>query len=246
MHKSSTANALPDADYGHELSADDPALVNLAMIPAGAEHRWLLQRDNSGQLQVLDQHKPRQRPLRIELGSSEMQRRIAGGRQQPLARACGLHKADNVVIHDLTAGLCRDAWCLAALGAHVTAWERHPLLFALIRDALAKANSPVVQRMDAAHRDGRTAAVLPNTVVYLDPMFPVTGKRAAPGLEMQILQALVGADEDATALWQTAMNSAASRVVLKRPPRGAKVQLGQPDASFGGGRAVYDVYLQNR
>lgn len=243
MPDSSTAPARCSPDYGHNLAPDDPALAQLSIPEAQPGQRWLLQRDSQHQLHIQDTQQPKQRPLRIELGSSEMQRRIAGGRQQPLARACGLHKGGDLRIHDLTAGLCRDAWCLAALGAQLTAWERHPLLFALMRDALAQANTPVAQRIDAVCADGRAAQQLDHTVVFLDPMFPTAGKRAAPGLEMQILQALVGPDADAEALFQAALASGASRVVLKRPPRGAKVRLGQPDISFGGGRAVYDVYL---
>lgn len=243
MNDSSTALPDPDVNWAHRLPPNDPALSDL-LLPAWQDQRWYLQRDAQAVLELIDSTRPSQRGLRIELGSSDMQRRIAGGRQQPLAKACGLSKGGTPRIHDLTAGLCRDAWCLASLGAELTAWERHPVLFALMRDALAQARTPTSARIQARHRDGRGVAGLNADVVYLDPMFPSSGKRAAPGLEMQILQQLVGADEDAGELLDAAMHSGARRVVLKRPPRGARVTLGKPDLSFGGGRAVYDVYLR--
>ncbi|MGJ8669417.1 MAG: class I SAM-dependent methyltransferase [Oceanococcus sp.] len=238
MNDTSTAEL-----WGHQLAADDPALTGLPIPLATASHRWQLQRDENGHLQLLDAQSRKQRPLRIELGSLDMQRRTSAGRQQPLAKACGLHKGGEPRIHDLTGGLCRDAWCLASLGSDVVVWERHPILFALIRDALRLANTPVAQRVTSVYADGRAGCDKAADILFLDPMFPQAGKRAAPALEMQILQELVGSDTDGETLLQMALSSGARRVVLKRPPRGAKVTLGKPDFSFGGGRAVYDVYL---
>ena len=229
--------------WGHLLETDDPALIDLRIPRANDETRWLLQRADNAQLQVIDRQQRKQRPLCIELGSNEIQRRIAAGRQQPLAKACGLHKGGQPLIHDLTGGLCRDAWCLASLGARMNVWERHPILFCLIRDALAKANTPVVEHITVHYGEGQQGCSNHAEVLFLDPMFPQTGKRAAPALEMQILQDLVGPDADGEALLHAALSCGAPRVVLKRPPRGAKVRLGKPDMSFGGGRAVYDVYL---
>lgn len=228
----------------HVLAEDDPALQVLNFAPLGQNARWLLRRGNeTGGLELCDLSLPKQRPLRIEFGSSDIQRRIKAGRQQHLAKACGLHVAGEPLIVDLTAGLGRDAWCLAALGARVHAYERQPLLYAMLHDALRLARTDSATRISLHHGDGRAAALNAAQVVFIDPMFPSQGKRAAPGLEMQILQQLVGADEDAQSLLDVALASPAPRIVLKRPPRGSKVRIGEPDLSFGGGRVVYDVYL---
>lgn len=234
----------PDlADAGHVLAPDDPALAELSLPPAEASTRWVLRRE-AGELVVGDAQNPRQRPLRIDFFSAEMRRRVSAGRQQPLAKACGLHKHPGAYIVDATAGLGRDAWCLASLGACMDWYERHPLIHALLRDALARATGETAARIRLRHDDGRSLEAATADAIFLDPMFPDSGRRAAPALEMQIMQSLVGPDADAQQLWQRAMDSGARRVVLKRPPRGAKVRLAKPDLSFGGGRVVYDVYLR--
>lgn len=229
--------------FGHQLSADDPALNGLNLPAAETPTRWVLKRDGA-MLVVVDTLNPRQRGLQVDFSSAEMRRRIAAGRQQPLAKACGLHKHPGARIVDATAGLGRDGWCLASLGAQMRWYERHPVIFAMLRDALSYASPDTASRVELLHDDGLQLNAGDADAIFLDPMFPDTGRRAAPALEMQIMQLLVGPDLDAERLWQRAMDSGARRVVLKRPPRGAKVRVAKPDLSFGGGRVVYDVYLR--
>ena len=251
MMDSNSSSMPTPANYGHELASNDPLFDAISLPSADSNSRWQLHRNAQGQLEISDQQQPSQRPLMIQFGSADIRRRIQAGRQQPMARACGLHNGAPLNIIDVTAGLGRDAWVLAALGASLQLHERHPLIHALLHDALRlaqHAGSATANRMQVLASSGQQAlADLPNTrvdVLFLDPMFPASGRRAAPGLEMQIMQDLVGADDDAQQLWQLAMDSGVPRVVLKRPPRGAKVRLAQPDASFGGSKAVYDVYLR--
>src|SRR3546814_2367692 len=68
-----------------------------------------------------------------------MSRRVAAGKQQLLARAIGLHKYKDLSVLDATAGLGRDGFVLAALGAQVTMVERQELLAALLFDAHVRA-----------------------------------------------------------------------------------------------------------
>ncbi len=232
--------------YGHELAPDDPALAGLELPLADASTRYILRRDLHRRLAVFNRDKPRQRPLQIDFHGAEMKRRIQAGRQQVFARACGLHKVGPLRVLDATAGLGRDAYCLAALGCEVLMYERDPLLYAMLRDALTQLPTDATANLRLQPQDSNQAAWPPCDVVYLDPMFPDQGRRAAPGLEMQYLHQLLGPDKDAIQLWQKAMRCGARRVVLKRPPRGARVRLGKPDCSFGGARVVYDVYLPPR
>lgn len=64
----------------------------------------------------------------VDWASADVQRRISGGRKQLLAKAVGLHKKPNLKVFDGTAGLGRDGFTLAALGAEVTLSERNPVL----------------------------------------------------------------------------------------------------------------------
>ncbi len=233
----------PTSDYGHELPDDDPILGMVRLPAAGADCRFVLRRAEGGRLMLQDRARSRLAPLQLDWSGPDMTRRLAAGRSQPLARACGLHRNPQAHILDATAGLGRDARCLAGLGARVTLYERHPALQALLRDVIDHQPEDLAGRLQLRCEDAHVARWPAADVIFLDPMFPSAGKRAAPARDMQYLQALLGPDEDAQGLLRRALDSGVRRVVLKRPPRGARVRLGEPQASFGGGRVVYDVYF---
>lgn len=230
--------------WGHALPASDPALQRQSLPPATPQTRLVLCRGADGVLEVQDRAHPANRPLRCHWQDAEMQRRKAAGRRQPLGRACALNKLTHPRIIDATAGLGRDALCLASLGAQVYLFERHALLQALLADAIEHLPPDLQPRMQLMAADARQAPWPDAEVIFLDPMFPAQGKRAAPGLDMQLMQAIVGPDEDAQTLLDRALQASVRRVVLKRPPRGARVRLGKPDLSFAGGRVSYEVYLR--
>ena len=83
-------------------------------------------------------------------------------------------------------------------------------------------------------------------VIYLDPMFPHPEKRALVKKDMQMLQFLVGEDEDAECLLDRALSAKVARVVVKRP----RVQMRaitsqQPSYVLEGKRNRYDIYLHS-
>jgi 16S rRNA (guanine1516-N2)-methyltransferase len=65
--------------------------------------------------------------------------RSGEGRKQDLARAIGFAGGINPDVVDATAGLGRDAFFLASLGARVTLIERSPVMHALLADGIEKA-----------------------------------------------------------------------------------------------------------
>ena len=67
--------------------------------------------------------------------------RSAGGRGQPLAKAAGLKGGKNPFIVDATAGLGRDAFLLASLGATITLIERNDKMHDLLADGLLRARN---------------------------------------------------------------------------------------------------------
>ena len=146
-----------------------------------------------------------------------------------------------------------DSIALAHLGQKVIAVERHPIIFALLRDGLARAavdpeTMEVVSRIRLIHADAATclaeeAGNWNLDAVYYDPMYPEKRKRSArPPKEMQALQALVGEDGDEQEVVDAAL-AAAPRVVVKRP-------LSAPPVGTGVSREVkgkmvrFDVYLK--
>lgn len=168
-------------------------------------------------------------------------RRIAGGKRQLLARACGLAKIEQPEILDATAGLGRDGAVLAALGARVTMAERNPMIAALLRDAQARSGLAVeVLETDAlALLDGARRW----DVVYLDPMYPQHGKRALPQKEMQFFRELAGPDQDAERLLEPARRCARRRVVVKRPLHAPPLAGAPPSLELRGTQARFDIYL---
>jgi 16S rRNA (guanine1516-N2)-methyltransferase len=177
-----------------------------------------------------------------------VRRRIQGGRKQLLARAIGLHKERGLRVLDATAGLGRDAFTLAALGARVTLAERNATIASLLTDARERA----LADPDCAEAAGRTEIVCSDArklmgppasydVVYLDPMYPERGKTALAKKEMRLLRELTGGDEDADQLLAHA--NARRRVVVKRPLAAPPLAGREPSLALRGTQARFDIYL---
>ncbi len=201
-------------------------------------------------LQLRAVHRPDLAPLQLDWNGADVRRRIAGGRQQLLAKAIGLHKKRDLSVLDATAGLGRDACTLAALGASVTLVERQPLLSQLLHDALARLHDnpegqATAQRMQIV--DGDAATVLASgerwDVVHFDPMYPHRNKQALPQKEMQMLRELCGADEDTDALLEPALAACRLRVVVKRPSHAPFLAGRKPNFQLSGTQARYDIYI---
>jgi 16S rRNA (guanine1516-N2)-methyltransferase len=201
-------------------------------------------------LELYARHHPGWGPIAPEWRGAALRRRIAAGRRQLLARAIGLHKTPDTTVLDATAGLGRDACTLAALGATVTLVERHPVLAALLRDALRRLHADPAWRDTAARMhivaaDARTVLGSGERwdVVHLDPMYPHRGKQALPQKEMQILRELTGGDADADQLLTPALTACSRRVVVKRPRHAPFLGGRAPGFQLHGTQARYDIYV---
>ena len=155
---------------------------------------------------------------------------------------------DGVV--DATAGLGRDAFLLASLGAQVTLIERSPHVHARLAAGLeAAAADPktveVVARMTLLHGDARL--ILPTLrpdVVVVDPMHPERTSSALVKKDMRLLRDLVGTDPDQLELMQAALACAGRRVVLKWPRKGPPMPgLRAPSHQIIGKTLRYDVFM---
>jgi 16S rRNA (guanine1516-N2)-methyltransferase len=176
--------------------------------------------------------------------------RTQGGQGNDLARACGFGKGQVPSVIDATAGLGRDAFLLAGLGAQVTLIERSPQVRAALQAGLDAARvdeavAPVVARMTLLAGD--SIALLKEMsadVVLVDPMHPPRGNTALVKQEMRALRALVGADPDALELMQAALAAARKRVVLKWPIKAAPLEgLRAASHRIVGKTTRYDVFV---
>ena len=178
--------------------------------------------------------------------------RSGEGRGQALAKAAGLVRGVTPVIVDATAGLGRDAFLLASLGANVTLIERSEKMHALLAAGLERAAAEggrlaeTVARMTLLHGDSsELLPALNPQVVLVDPMHPPRGNTALVKKEMRQIREIVGTDPDADRLMQVALDVALNRVVLKWPLRAEPMAgIRKPSHQILGKSTRYDVFVK--
>ena len=155
-------------------------------------------------------------------------RRVYGGgrHSEGVARAC-FGRMKSPVVFDGTAGLGRDAFVMAALGARVHLFERNPVVRLLLRDGLRRGRDsdiPEVREItssgmlleEAPSVTAYRGNVIPDTV-YLDPMYPERKKAAMVKKEMRIFHELVGQDRDREDYLDAILEADYRKTVMKLP-----------------------------
>jgi 16S rRNA (guanine1516-N2)-methyltransferase len=195
-------------------------------------------------------------PVLVEFVTGAAGYRRRHGGNEMLLRAVGLKAGRAMTVLDATGGLGRDAFILASHGCMVQLVERHPVIGVLLADGLRRAlrhpeTSAAASRMTLRIADSRQvlAALAQGgqkvDVVYLDPMFPQRSKSAKVKKELQMLQMLVGQEEDSGKLLEAALRTPCGRVVVKRPKGAPSLPGPAPSHSHGGTTTRFDVYLQS-
>jgi len=179
--------------------------------------------------------------------------RFGGGRGQDLAKAMGLRGGKTPKIIDATAGLGRDAFLLASLGAEVTLIERSVHMHALLHDGMARARqaggdfADIIARMTLIHGDAKD--VLPRVsgeAILIDPMHPPRKNSALVKRELRQVREIVGTDEDAAQLLKVALEHALQRVVLKWPAKADPISGARACSHQIVGKSTrYDVFMIN-
>ncbi|SPT69223.1 class I SAM-dependent methyltransferase [Anaerobiospirillum thomasii] len=193
------------------------------------------------------------KPLYIDFTKDKMFYRLqhTSKNKEPLVRAVMTGLDDKALVIDATAGLGRDSMVLQRFGSRVLMFERNVVIYALLHDALdrARADESFMISMGTLPRlynlgsiDGY-AGDRPE-VIYYDPMFPERKKSAMVKKDMQILKALIGADEDVEVFLKKSLTLARRRVVLKRPKTASLVSVDgiEPYSSTDGGNCRFDCY----
>jgi 16S rRNA (guanine1516-N2)-methyltransferase len=192
-------------------------------------------------------------PIMVDFGAGKLRHRRRGGHNEPLGKAVGIGKRQNLRLVDATAGLGRDGFVLADLGCEVTYLERSAIAFALLRDGIARAQlaeDAWLQEVSARLRLYRVESVdwLASSeekfdVVYLDPMFPASKKSARAKKEMWLFQQIIGPGNRDQALLEQALDTASWRVVVKRPAKAPSLEGPRPHHAIGGKTVRFDVYM---
>ena len=166
--------------------------------------------------------------LRVDFvnGAVAHRLRFGGGRGQALAKAMGLRGGKTPSIVDATAGLGRDSFLLASLGAQVVMIERSEKMHALLAEGMAAARDENAELRDIIARmtllKGDAKDLLPDLsadAILIDPMHPPRKSTALVKLELRQVRDIVGTDDDADALVRVALEHARQRVVLKWPAK---------------------------
>ena len=190
-------------------------------------------------------------------GDLAHRQKYGGGRGQSIAKAIGLKQGTPPpTVLDATAGLAKDAYVLACLGCSMTLVERSPIIVELIKDAIHRAEEDehfktilekgfeVINQSSIEYLTGlENKAVIYPDVIYLDPMYPDKKKSASVKKNMQILQKLLGKDEDTQELLNAALNVANKRVVVKRPKGAENLTELKPTYTVESKKTRYDVYI---
>lgn len=177
-------------------------------------------------------------------------RRLHGGGELLAKAVC---RSKQPTVWDATGGLGRDSFVLAGLGLNVHIFERHPAVYCLLADGLARAllhpdTAETASRLTLHHADAAeympqlAAEIGRQQVVYLDPMYPERRKSAAVKKEMAFFHELVGTAQNDAALLDAALATATARVVVKRPRLGDFLCGRKPDYQYTGKSTRFDVY----
>jgi len=150
-------------------------------------------------------------------------------------------KKQPTTIMDCTAGFGKDSYLMSLTGSKIIAYENNPLMYALLKDGLNRAEIKNISLHKAdALREVKTTDC---EVIYIDPMYPATKKSAKNNKQMMFLQTFVGHQSEMTEeLFDQAKQSNAKKIVIKRPVKAAFVLDKKPTSQIIGKAARFDVY----
>ena len=197
---------------------------------------------------------PKLKPLCFDFLSNKLIYRINhGGKHKENVAKAVTSGLNHPIVFDATAGMGRDSFILQCSGCYVCMFERNPLIWLLLSDALNRTqNSPYLKSlpngipslMPCGEARNYKGEIVPD-VIYYDPMFPERKKSALVKKEMRIFKALIGADEDIESTLLALINMARHKVILKRPQTAAPIvfQGIKPIGSVEGGACRFDIYM---
>lgn len=192
--------------------------------------------------------------LRVDFveGSVAHRLRFGGGRGQDLAKAMGLRAGKTPTIIDATAGLGRDAFLLASLGAQVTLIERSEKMHTLLAQGMERAAREggqfreIIDRMTLLKGDALDLIPdLSSEAILIDPMHPERKNSALVKQDLRQVREIVGTDDDAADLVRLAIKHALKRVVLKWPAKADPIEGVQKCTHQIIGKTTrYDVFMR--
>jgi 16S rRNA (guanine1516-N2)-methyltransferase len=191
--------------------------------------------------------------LRVDFvkGAVAHRLRFGGGRGQDIAKAMGFRNGNTPTIIDATAGLGRDSFLLASLGAQVTMIERSEKMHMLLEQGMERAFNEggqfreIIERMTLLKGDAKDIIpTLTAEAILIDPMHPERKNSALVKQDLRQVRDIVGSNEDAADLVRLAIMHAQKRVVLKWPAKADPIEGVQKCSHQILGKTTrYDVFM---
>lgn len=190
--------------------------------------------------------------MRYQGDFTSMLRRVTSGRlQHEMLVKIAKTKSEHPLAVDAAAGMGEDAFLLAAAGYRVRLFEQDPVIAALLKDALRRAQlhpqlQEIISRMELT--EGNSIELMPQLteqpeIVYLDPMFPPRRKSGLIHKKLQLIQKLEQPCPNEEELLSAAIALRPKKVVIKRPLKGEFLAGTKPSYSVKGKAIRYDVIV---
>lgn len=185
-------------------------------------------------------------PVVVDWSSNKAKHRLSkvSRRTEPLSRALGLKANHRPTVVDATAGLGGDSIIINALGCPVIAIERHPVVAALLANAIKHAGKHDIQLHNTDSTDWLSQQ--PDSsqeIVFLDPMFGKGETRAQVKKPMQLMQLLLADQAESADMLSEALRVASKRVVVKRAAKAPYLNDAKPQLTVSGKAIRFDIYL---
>ena len=240
-----------------QAQTEAPGFRELAKMLAEADFQMALILSEEG-LGLFASKDPPLGPVFADYGSKDFNRRLQQPptRNEPLGRALGLHRMandQNLRVLDGTAGWGRDMLAMAGLGCQVVAVERNPIVACLLKHA----HHRLLEDSNGTDEEGASIEILHQPIeetlmgpisdtgfdcIYLDPMAPASTSTAKPRRDMELLQTLLGPQDNGEELLQIALKASTRRVVVKRPHKSPFLGDMTPRSSVKTDRMRFDIY----
>ena len=183
--------------------------------------------------------------MHIDFLAGKLGYRMQHLQHEIIAKAIGFKKNKQPTVIDATAGLGRDGFLLGLLGCKIMLIERSSIIAALLEDALIRSKKQFSLDIELINTDSINYLNQLNEkpdIIYLDPMYPHRNKSALVKKEMRLIRELVGDDNDAEALFNSALKAAKERVIVKRPLHANTLTSLKPDFVIKSKTQRFDVY----
>lgn len=203
------------------------------------------------------------RPIRSDVDKLNTTASNRSHQEIPLYRAVlGRKKAQGRLVLDVTGGMGQDAWLLAAVGCSLVVVEQEPVIYALLRDGVARGGinaQQIARRIRLIHAQAQDVlrhilysdqTCIPQVrphVVYMDPFFQSERKRKGASKRSIRMLRHVAREYDPEAdqvVLDLALQAALDRVVVKRPRVSSALasRYGRIALSIQGRGYRFDVY----